>query len=410
MWQAGFSGPNSPAPQTQGYGKRQSADGDSIHYLLSHDAELLAAQTRLFQTRSSFPAEPLPELATLHNLLAENEKTFLTSLQSLYSATLSLLAQPNSDSGALAAAKQDRARLVVLTQKAHLRRASPSEIMALHEKLRAVEDEVFDLEHRGVEQMLEQRLNEELDALEKRARGELRVVEMLRRRRRTESWRAEAEAGLGYESEVEAEQELAQGRESEPQSSFSPITPYTEAATEPAPEPKVEVEVKIENLPPLPVSTVDEELLLASAPFIPFPKPSAASSRLASLQTPKLTISTGSPTPPPRPIFSPSLPPEFMSLPVIVTQSPSPTSGFKPPIYRGATFSSSPLSVCAYPDIDSTVFSSNPIPAAREVACEEGKVAEEPEASPDEGREDAEIGIGSPVLCTRVNGVPMTMI
>lgn len=409
MWQAGFSGANSPAPQTPAYDKSAAASsgGDKLHHLLSHDAELLAAQTRLFQVRSCFPAEPLPELAILHDLLAENEKVFLASLQALYSATLSRLLQPQPDSGALTAARQARARLVVQTQKAHLRRASAGEIEELHAKLRSAEENIRILEQNSVEELLENRLNEDLDALEKRARGELRVVEMLRRRRRTESWRAEAKAGFGYRYENEPVMEQQQ---SEPQSRFSPITPYTATAydsegedededeaaemqpaaqTKVEAEAKVQVEVNLEDLPPLPASTVEEELLLASAPFTPFPKPSA---RPASAKTPRLSLSTTSKKPPPRPLFSPSLPPEFMALPAIVTQSPTPTSGSK---YRRATFSSSPLSACVYPDNDA-------FPPASETVGKQRK--------PQEDTDEVEIGLGSPVLCTRVNGVPITMI
>ncbi|KAF8538474.1 hypothetical protein BDD12DRAFT_152212 [Trichophaea hybrida] len=172
-WQSTFSvsvpqTPTAPAPIP-------NARSDAVNSLLSYDAELLAVQTRLFQTRSIFPLSVSEDLSTLQTLLAENEKSFLSSLQTMYSITLSHLLQPNT-------AKEQRDRLMVQTQKAHLRRVGPAEVAALHRQLAAAEEEMSRLEQ-GI---LERRLERELEALEKRAKGELKIVERLRRRK--EEW------------------------------------------------------------------------------------------------------------------------------------------------------------------------------------------------------------------------------
>jgi len=245
-------------------------------------------------------------------LLAENEKSFLSSLQTMYSTTLSHLLQPNTT-------KEQRDRLMVKTQKAHLRRAGPTEVAALHQQLAAAEEEILRLEQ-GI---LEKRLESELEALEKRAKGELEIVERLRRRMKEEQSSSSEEE----ESEPETEYHL----------------PLEQPLISPQPT----------------ALSPDEETFIAAISRPTSPEKLAQKSPRASL--PSLITNNKSQTPPQRPLFSPKLPPEFMTLPQLITTSPSPTSPGYSPLpgrYRRATFGS-PLSTSVSMSVLDTAASAN---------------------------------------------------
>jgi len=357
-------------------------DTDALYALLAHDAELLAAQTRLLQTHRAYPAH----LAPLHEALAENEKSFLMALQEMYAATLSHLVQTPILPTDL---HTQRDRLRVQAQKAHMRRAGPAEIASLHAKLRLAEEEIAAQDRARVDGMLQRRMEAELAAVEKRARAELRAVEQLRRRMRTEEWRATAKPEAEPE-EDEGEEEAAARRPSLPPPATASAPPEKEYTP-------VAVGEDQEPLPPLPAPTPDEEFFLAAVDAAPAPPritttPATPAPRLS------LTINASMATAnkrPQRPLFSPTLPPEFMALPLLITHLPAPSRG------RQSALGCSPLSMNALAD-----FPRSPIPAAREEARENG--AEEPSNADPPSPADA--GVGSPVLCTRVNGVPITLI
>ncbi|KAI5841588.1 hypothetical protein BZA05DRAFT_413095, partial [Tricharina praecox] len=325
----------------------------------------------------------------------------------MYAATLSHLVQTPILPTAL---QTQRDRLRVQAQKAHMRRASPVEIAALHARLRLAEEEIAAQDRARVDGMLQRRLEAELVAVEKRARAELRAVEQLRRRMRTEEWRAATES----EAELEEEEREVDQEGEEERIQQCPSPPATVSAASEKDYTPVAVGDDQEPLPPLPAPTPDEELFLASMDAAPSPLPPKITRTPATPATtgpaapPRLSLSISAGANilskrPQRPLFSPTLPPEFMALPQIMTHLPG-TSPRSRSTSRGrrATFGSSPLATSAYSD-----FPGSHIPPAREEAREGG--ADEQENASTLPPSPAEIGIGSPVLCTRVNGVPITM-
>ena len=408
VWQSGFcvSTPQTPA----GPAPIPNARSDGAASLLAHDAELLAAQTRLFQTRVSYPITPSEHLSILQALLAENEKAYLNALHGMYSSTLSTLLKPN-------AIKEKRDRLIVQTQKAHLRRAGASEVASLHRQLSAAEEEMSQFEQ-GI---LAQRLESELGALEKRAKGELEVIMRLRR-------------NIGGEESSSEDDD-----ESEPE------TEYHVPSEQPLASPKPE-------LTPLPPLSPDEEIFLAaisrSRPLDEKPVKAHRTS-LPPIITNSASIRVGPASPPPqRPLFSPRLPAEFKSLPQLMTTSPSPTTAGSA-LNRRATLGSPLSSSVTSAETSSESANRSSLPAAPseisiDVAPEPKveklrvsppsvelapgeKAPEEPEEGSDDlghGPQDEKVGekgktdelgeqdiaLGSPVLCQRVNGVEMVMI
>lgn len=345
----------------------------------------------------------------LQALLAENEKAYLNALHGMYSSTLSTLLKPT-------AVKEKRDRLIVQTQKAHLRRAGASEVASLHRQLSAAEEEMSQFEQ-GI---LAQRLESELEALEKRAKGELEVIMHLRRN-------------------IGGEESSSEDDESEPE------TEYHVPSEQPLASPKPE-------LTPLPPLSPDEEIFLAaisrSRPLDEKPV-KAHRTPLPPIITNSASIRAGPASPPPqRPLFSPRLPAEFKSLPQLMTTSPSPAtagSALNRRVTLGSPLSSSVISAetpseSANRSSLPTALSEIPIDVMPEPKVEKLRVSppsvelapgESAPEEPEEGRDDMghepqdekvgekgktdELGeqdmvLGSPVLCQRVNGVEMVMI
>lgn len=156
--------------------------------LLAHDSEILAAQSRIYQSRLAFKAtEGTERLGELQQRLAENERPFLNELSRLYSSTLQMVIQPAvTESPEVASARRVRDRLMVQTQKAHLKKVPSGSIRTMHEKLAAAEEHVRELEaeaRKGPTQAaLDRRIMAELEAVERRARGEIGIIESIRRK------------------------------------------------------------------------------------------------------------------------------------------------------------------------------------------------------------------------------------
>ncbi|KAI5783309.1 hypothetical protein FPQ18DRAFT_357698 [Pyronema domesticum] len=373
-WKNSFC--NSPqSPQSPAGPAPINSRSDMVNSLLSYDAEILAAQTRLFQTRAAFPPVDTEDIATFQMMIAENEKTYLNSLHAMYSNTLQHLLQPNP-------AKQKRDRLMVQTQKAHLKRAPAAEVAKLHQQLAAAEEEIS----RSEEKIILSRLEAELSSLENRARGEIEAISRMRQQLRGDSSSEE---------------------DSEPETEFHV-------------PPEAPVKIADTSIPPLPPLSPEDEIFLAalSQPGTPsFPRTAR-----------KPVVIPG--TPPPRSLLSPKLPPESRSLPQIVTTSPSPTP--KGILHARRATCGSPLSSSfSALDVPGLVRNSLPVTPSAMSPLDIRDCAEKPKNSPSieiaPGEKAPEVGDetdlveeedddagsarpGSEILCTRVNGVAMTMI
>ncbi|KAL7271751.1 hypothetical protein RUND412_005465 [Rhizina undulata] len=171
--------------------------------LLNHDSSRLTTETRSWELHAELSyaiaptSEVLVKFQTLHENLAALQLSRLEALSGIYSAGIDSLSPPpastsstildtssSSFSREVQFARRERDRLKVQTQKAHLRRRSVSELMALHAELETAEKKAEALEaeerRRGLEEMLNRRVEEEIGEVERFAKGLLEIAEFMR--------------------------------------------------------------------------------------------------------------------------------------------------------------------------------------------------------------------------------------